>query len=172
MSVEKFYGKYRGTVVNIIDPKSLGRIQAMVPAVSALLPTSWCLPCYPVAGRLSGASFIPQLGSAVWIEFEGGDPDYPIWTGCFYGLGAERPADASGGTPATPNLVLQGQFLHAIVINDLPPPVGGIILKTAAGAQISISDLEISISNGLGASITLRGPSVSINGTALTIGPV
>jgi Type VI secretion system/phage-baseplate injector OB domain len=171
MSVKKFYGKYRGTVLNILDPLNIGRIQAQVPAVSALLPTSWCLPCYPIAGRLSGASFIPQLGSAVWIEFEGGDPDKPIWTGCFYGLAAERPMDAAGGTPVTPNLVLQGQFLHSIVIHDLPPPAGGVVLKTVGGAQIAITDAGIVISNNQGASITLMGPQVAINGAALVVGP-
>lgn len=169
MSCQRFFGKYRGTVINNVDPMSLGRIQATVPSVSSLLPTSWCLPCLPLAGRMSGASFVPQMGSGVWVEFEGGDPDYPIWTGCFYGVGAERPLDAAGGTPATPNIVLQGQFLHAIVVNDLPPPAGGIILKSAMGAQIIVSDAGILIDNGKGASITLVGPAVSINKVSLVV---
>jgi Type VI secretion system/phage-baseplate injector OB domain len=169
MSCQRFFGKYRGTVINNIDPKSENRIQATVPSVSQLMPTSWCTPCLPLAGRLSGASLVPQVGSGVWIEFEGGDPDYPIWTGCFYGSSAERPRDASGGTPVTPSIVFQGQFLHSITVNDLPPPAGGIELKSVGGAKIIVNDIGITIDNGKGASITLFGPIVKINNTSLVI---
>ena len=70
MSKQCFYGKYRGTVLNPVDPMRVGRIQAAVPAISLLLPTSWCMPCYPVAGKLQGISYLPQIGSGVWIEFD------------------------------------------------------------------------------------------------------
>jgi hypothetical protein len=62
---QRFFGKYRGTVINNIDPMQLGRIMAQVPAVSQLLPTSWCMPCLPLAGTGSGVSFVPQLRSGV-----------------------------------------------------------------------------------------------------------
>src|SRR5208337_3789347 len=82
----KHYGKYRGTVINNVDPEQRGRIQAIVPTVSGLLPTSWALPCVPVAGQQSGIFIVPQIGASVWIEFEQGNPDLPIWTGGFWGL--------------------------------------------------------------------------------------
>ena len=91
----KFYGKYRGTVVNNIDPMMIGRIQAIVPDVSTIALTSWAMPCFPVAGIQTGMYALPLIGSGVWIEFEKGDPDYPIWTGCFYGSAAEVPALAA-----------------------------------------------------------------------------
>jgi len=167
---EQFFGKYRGTVINNIDPMQIGRIQAMVPAVSALLPTSWAMPCLPIAGRLQGSYFLPQLGSRVWIEFEGGDPDYPIWTGCFWGLAAEVPVDALlGSTPVSPNIVLQTTLQNRLVITDLPGPLGGIVLRSLTGASIMVNDTGIYINNGKGASITLIGPAVTVNNGALTV---
>jgi hypothetical protein len=167
MSVQRFYGKYRGTVQINIDPNGLGRIIAAVPAVSALLPTSWCLPCYPLAGQQSGAYYVPQIGSAVWIEFEGGDPDYPIWSGCFYGSQSAMPSDASSGNPAMPSIIFQSQLQNRIVISDLP--TGGVVLKSTTGASITVNDVGITIDNGKGAKITLIGPNVNINNGALTV---
>jgi Type VI secretion system/phage-baseplate injector OB domain len=168
---QRFFGKYRGTVINNIDPMQLGRIMAQVPAVSQLLPTSWCMPCLPLAGTGSGVSFVPQLRSGVWIEFEGGDPDYPIWTGCFYGVGAERPTDAALSNPASPSIVFQSQLLNAIVVSDLPPTpkTGGIVLKSATGASIIVNDSGIYIDNMKGARIWLTGKAVIVNDGALTI---
>ena len=42
---EKYFGKYRGTVVNNVDPLQIGRILVMVPDVSGIVPTSWAMPC-------------------------------------------------------------------------------------------------------------------------------
>lgn len=171
VTCQRFFGKYRGTVINNLDPMQMGRIQAQVPAVSALLPTSWCMPCYPLAGTGSGASFVPQLRSGVWIEFEGGDPDYPIWTGCFYGLGAERPVDAIASNPVSPSIVFQSQLMNRIVVSDVPPTpaTGGIILRSATGASIVVNDSGIFIDNMKGARIYLTGPTVLINNGALAI---
>lgn len=168
---QRFFGKYRGTVINNIDPMQTGRILAQVPAVSQLLPTTWCLPSYPIAGTGSGMSFVPQLKSGVWIEFEGGDPDYPIWTGCFYGTGAERPTPAAASNPLSPSIVFQSQLTHSITISDMPPTpaTGGIILKTLSGASIIVNDSGIYIDNGKGAKIQLIGPLVNINNGALTV---
>ena len=86
MSIKRYLGKYRGTAANLTpDPLNRARIQAVVPAVSSLLPTTWCEPCLPLAGIAAGAYFVPVVGTGVWIEFEQGDPNRPIWTGCFWG---------------------------------------------------------------------------------------
>ena len=71
-----------------------------VPDVEGLLPSSWAMPCLPFAGKQMGAYMLPQIGSGVWVEFEQGDPDYPIWSGCWYGSVAEVPALALAGNPA------------------------------------------------------------------------
>ena len=75
-----------------VDPMMIGRIQVLVPAVSGILLSSWAMPCVPVAGIQTGFFTIPIPGSGVWIEFEQGDPDYPIWVGGFWGTAAEVPA--------------------------------------------------------------------------------
>jgi hypothetical protein len=105
----------------------------------------------------------------VWIEFEQGDPDYPIWTGCFWGLVAEVPALALAGIPASPSIVLQTGLQNAVVISDLAGPTGGIMLKSATGATLIVNDTGIYIQNGKGASITLVGPAVNINNGAMNI---
>lgn len=166
---ETYYGKYRGTVINNIDPMQIGRIQVMVPDVSSFIPTSWAMPCVPIAGKQMGTFVVPQVGSGVWVEFEQGDPDYPIWVGGFWGIVGEVPALALAGVPGNPNIVLQSTLQNAIVISDLPGPTGGIMLKSTTGASIIVNDTGIYIQNGKGASIVMVGPSVNINTGALTV---
>ena len=84
-----FHGKYRGRVVDNNDPLKLGRILALVPAVDGMT-TNWALPCAPYAD--AQILFLPPVGALVWIEFEGGDPNHPIWTGCFWERAEDMPA--------------------------------------------------------------------------------
>jgi len=165
----RYYGKYRGTVLQNVDPEQLGRIQAMVPDVSGLLPSSWAMPCVPIAGKLSGTYVVPQVGAGVWIEFEQGDPDYPIWTGGFWGVAAEVPTLALAGNPASPSIVLASVLQNTLTISDVPGPTGGIMLKSTTGAMIVVNDIGITISNGQGASIVMTGPSVTVNNGALVV---
>jgi uncharacterized protein involved in type VI secretion and phage assembly len=123
----------------------------------------------PIAGKQMGTYCVPQIGAGVWVEFENGDPDYPIWVGGFWGSAAEVPALALAGIPASPNIVLQTTAQNAIVISDLPGPTGGIMLKSTTGATIIVNDTGIYIQNGKGASLIMTGPSVTINNGALTI---
>jgi uncharacterized protein involved in type VI secretion and phage assembly len=169
MAQNKFYGKYRGTVTVNVDPEQRGRIMAMVPDVLGLIPSSWAMPCFPIAGKQQGTYFIPQIGAGVWVEFENGDPSYPIWTGCFWGAVAEVPALALAGNPASPNIVLQTSLQNAVVISDLPGPTGGIMLKSTTGASIIVNDTGIYIQNGKGASIVMTGPTVTVNNGALVV---
>jgi uncharacterized protein involved in type VI secretion and phage assembly len=166
---EKYFGKYRGTVVDNVDPLQIGRILAMVPDVSGIVPTSWAMPCVPIAGKQMGHYFVPQVGAGVWVEFEQGDPDYPIWVGCYWGSVAEVPALALAGNPLSPNIVLQTAAQNAIVVSDLPGPTGGIMLKSTTGATLIVNDTGISLQNGKGASIIMAGPSVTINNGAMVI---
>src|SRR5690606_17040950 len=89
--MRSFFGKYRGQVANNVDPMMLGRVQVSVPAVLGEGSLSWAMPCTPYAGNGVGFFAVPPNGANVWVEFEGGDPDYPIWSGCFWGTG-EVPA--------------------------------------------------------------------------------
>lgn len=166
---QKYYGKYRGTVLNNVDPMQIGRLMVQVPDVSGLIPSSWAMPSFPFTGKQMGAYMIPQIGSGVWVEFEQGNPDYPIWSGCWYGSAAEVPALALAGNPASPNIVLQTGLQNSIVVSDLPGPTGGIMLKSTTGATIIVNDTGIYIQNGKGASLIMTGPTVTINNGALTI---
>jgi len=166
---EKFFGKYRGTVINNVDPLQTGRLQVQVADVAGLVPISWAMPCFPVTGKQMGAYMIPQIGAGVWIEFEQGNIDYPIWSGCWYGSAAEVPSLALAGNPASPNILLQTGLQNTFMISDVPGPTGGLILKSATGASIIVNDTGIYIQNGKGASIIMAGPTVTINNGALVI---
>jgi uncharacterized protein involved in type VI secretion and phage assembly len=164
-----FYGKYRGTVLDNVDPMQMGRLMVQVPDVSSLLPSTWAMPCLPFAGIQSGMFAVPAVGSGVWIEFEQGDIDYPIWVGCFWGSAAEVPALALAGPPALQQIVIQTTGQNTMMISDVPGPTGGILLKSASGALISITDTGITISNGQGATIAMTGPAVTVNQGALEV---
>lgn len=78
-----YFGKYRGLVTNNADATSRGRIKVKVPALLGDLEV-WAMPCVPYAGDRVGFYSLPEARAGVWIEFEGGDLSYPIWTGCFW----------------------------------------------------------------------------------------
>jgi hypothetical protein len=171
--MQRYYGKYRGTVVSNIDPEQRGRIMALVPDVLGMTPSSWAMPCVPIAGKQEGIFAVPQIGAGVWIEFEQGDPDYPIWTGGFWGIAAEVPALALAPLPIPPgqNIVVQTSGQNSLVLSDAvpTPATGGIVLKSPTGAMIVVNDSGIYISNGKGATITMVGPTVTINNGALVV---
>ena len=157
----KYYGKYRGTVLLNEDPLNIGRITAMVPDVSALMPTTWALPCLPGAGIQYGVCVIPPMGAGVWIEFEQGDPDYPIWTGGFWGSAAEVPPFVRQRLPVSPGIVMQTVGLNMIAITDVPPQ----ILVRAGASSIMVRADGISITSP---SITMNG-ALLVNNGALTV---
>ena len=168
----KKWGKYRGTVVNNVDPEMRGRLQIMVPDVLGPSISSWAESCMPLAGPTGppmGVYMVPPIGTGVWVEFEDGDLDYPIWVGCRWGSQADIPPLAHAGLPTSPNIVFQTLTQHSLMLSDLPGPTGGILLKTATGAMISVSDVGITITNGKGATINMTGTSISITGTPVDI---
>jgi hypothetical protein len=114
------------------------------------------------------------------VEFEQGDPEYPIWVGCRWGSQADVPLAARAGSPADPSIVIQSLLQQFIVVSDMPPSVpptvmppapttGGIILRSTTGASIVVNDAGIFISNGKGATINMVGPTITINNGALVI---
>lgn len=163
-----YLGKYRGIVVNNIDPQQIGRIQVNLPDVPLLL-SSWAMPCLPFAGPQAGAWMIPSIGQGVWVEFEQGDPDFPIWTGCYYGTAGEVPTLALAAAPAAPSIVFQTMGQNMLMLSDVPGPTGGLMLKSTTGATITMNDTGITFNNGKGAVIMMSGPTVTINGGALTV---
>ena len=169
MSAAPLYGKYRATVINNVDPMQIGRIQAMVPDVAGFVPSTWAMPCVPVAGINTGFFAVPMIGSGVWVEFERGNPDFPIWVGGYWGSAAEVPLLAHAVPPGVPGFTIQTPLKNGLVISDVPGPTGGILMQTATGAMLSVSDVGIVISNGKGAMISMTGPTVDVNLGALTV---
>jgi hypothetical protein len=167
--VRTYYGKYRGVVINNVDPEQRGRIMATVSDVSGLLPGTWAEPCVPMAGIGSGIFAPPPIESGVWIEFERGDPDFPIWVGGYWGSSAELPSFAAASPAPVPSISLQTTLGSGLTISDMPPPIGGISIISRGGAKILVNDIGITIDNGKGASITLMANIVAINNTSLTV---
>lgn len=168
----RFYGKYKGVVINNVDPMQKGRLLVSVPDVLGVAPSNWAEPCVPLAGPTGtqlGAYLVPPVGAGVWVEFEQGDPQYPIWTGCRWGSAADIPVLALAGLPVSPNIVFQSAAQNTFMISDVPGPTGGIMLKSTTGAAIIVNDTGIFISNGKGASIVMTGPTVTVNQGALVV---
>ena len=163
---ETFYGKYRGIVTDINDPLMIGRIKATVPDVVGDQETGWATPSVPFGGNGMGFFALPKEGAGVWIEFEHGDPDYPIWSGCWFGSAAEVPPVLLA--PPYVKFLLKTEGGNSILLDDTPG-VGGITLETSGGQKIVVSATGIEIDNGQGASIKLTGPQVSVNGGALEV---
>lgn len=169
MSTQTFFGKYRGLVLSNLDPLQQGRLQVQVPDVAGLGMVNWAMPCVPVAGIQNGMFALPEPGSGVWVEFEQGDPEKPIWVGCFYGSAADVPALARTTPPGMQAMTFQTILQNGVTISDLPGPTGGIMIKSATGASIIVNDTGIYLQNGKGAMITLVGPAVDINNGAFTV---
>jgi uncharacterized protein involved in type VI secretion and phage assembly len=135
----RFYGKYRGIVVDVNDPDSLGRITAQVPEILQQETSPWALPAVPFAGPSHGLVLLPEVGDGVWIEFEAGDPSRPVWTGGWWASG-ELPTP--GGAEAR---VLVTSTGHQLVLDDQNKE---IVLLHSGGAEIKMTDNDISLKIG------------------------
>lgn len=156
-----FYGKYRGQVTDNHDPLMLGRIRATVPAVFGDEETGWALPSAPYGGNGVGIFFIPPISANVWIEFEAGNPEAPIWSGCFWGAG-EAPK-----MPAVPEMKVIKTDFATMTLSDIPG-VGEVKIETTNGLKIVMNLTGIEISN-IRTKISLSPVSVSVNDGALEV---
>lgn len=133
-STGRFFGKYRGLVEDNKDPLKRGRLLVRVPAVMGE-QRIWAMPCAPYAGDQVGFFAMPKVGTGVWVEFEAGDPSYPIWVGCFWGDG--QIASQDGG----PEIKFFKTDKLTIRIDDSS---GELVIENAAGSIIKMTTSEIS----------------------------
>lgn len=159
--IRKYLGKYRGIVTDNKDELHLGRIRAKVPDVfQKENESSWALPCVPYAGEGVGFFLIPPKDAMVWIEFEQGDSDYPIWTGCFW-----DEKDKLSASPAIAEKKVLKTETATITLDDKN---GIFTIETRGGMKIMMNEQGIEITNGK-ASVKLSDKKVSINDTALEV---
>jgi len=116
------FGKYRGIVSDNNDPLQKGRIKVRVPDVLGDLE-NWAVPCVPCSGKGPGTFALPEPGAGVWVEFEKGDPSFPIWSGCYLD---------NGGVPQYEN--------------DTTTSPGLKVFRTSQGLMIIINDNENTVS--------------------------
>ena len=112
----RYFGKYRGTVTDNEDPTDRGRIKVKAPAVLDDLEV-WAMPCVPYAGDGVGQYTLPAPGAGVWVEFEAGDPSYPIWTGCFWADG-ELPENEQGTGAKPPLKIIRSEQGLMVTMDD------------------------------------------------------
>ena len=162
-----YFGKYRGAVTGNLDPMQQGRLQVTVPQVLGSGQIAWAMPCVPFGGSGVGLYAIPPVGANVWVEFEGGDPSHPVWTGVFWAQG-EVPV-----TPATPDTKVLRTAHSRLVLDD--GPGGGITIEpTGAAVPTRIRVDHRGIELTCGATSLLVGPDrvvVKNGATSLLVGP-
>ena len=151
----KRYGKYRGSVTNNQDPEKRGRIRLRIPSVLGDQETDWALPCSPFGGVAAYGFFaVPEVDAQVWVEFEEGDLEFPVWVGTFWSKpGGESELPKPNGADGEE----QGS------VQD--PPTRKII-KTLTGHTIQLEDKDgeemIIISDSKGSFIEMKNDSFTI----------
>jgi hypothetical protein len=158
----RFYGKYRGVVEDVADPDKLGRIRAYVPDVygeDVLSP--WAMPCLPLAGKKHGLICLPEKEDGVWIEFEKGNRNLPVWTGGWWGKNDELSDDL--GKPLARTFVTSAG--HRITIDDDGKK---ILIKHADGANVEMTNSSMTLECKSG-KVVLDNSGVAINGSSLTV---
>lgn len=186
----RYFGKYRGTVVDNADSTGRARLQVEVPAVLGDLHV-WAMPCVPYAGDGVGFFALPDAGTGVWVEFEGGDPSFPIWTGCFWGDGQvpASPAAASvkmwktGAVTLTIDddageLVVENQDGSTVTWSDeVRTEAGGSshavgssgVASDGGGGTVDVTSSGVTISSGGSGAVDVTSASVSVNSGALEV---
>jgi hypothetical protein len=148
---EKYYGKYRGLVEDNNDPQHLGRLRARVPEVLGDVVSGWALPCTPYAGDGSGQYTIPEPGTRVWMEFEAGDIERPIWSGCWWSQG-QLPADRGGQSGAPALKIIRSEKGLMLTLDDSSQT---ITISDARGSNL----MEMEVTTGV---ITIKSAGKAI----------
>lgn len=170
----KFYGEYRAKVIDNKDPKMLGRIKVECPSVYGEgIESPWCFGKFPTAGKNHGFFMIPSIGDYVWITFEKGSSDYPVWNGSPYTTEiSQRIKKLSNGKERKqPNIVaIISPAGHQIVLDE-DPVNSTVTIQHKSGSKIVMNangSISLIPSNG---SVSIAG-SLSISGNLTAKGIV
>jgi hypothetical protein len=159
---KRHWGKYRGTVVDNQDIPPSGRLLVSVPGI---VITNWAMPCVPLTDVAMGTFVRPRIGANVWVEFERGDPDMPIWVGCWWGEG-QIPvmAEEYNAVPAIPVITIE-TGTAGISVGDLPILAGG---NTPGNVNIIAGRGAVTIALTPG-SVNITAPAVTVTTGAFTV---
>lgn len=172
-----FFGKYRGKVEQNADPENQARLLVSCPAVMGTAK-NWAMPSVPYAGKNVGFFAMPPVGANVWVEFEAGNIDYPIWSGCFWGKG-DLPARAA--TPMTKfweteytSLVLDDRQRKGGITLSVGSPAVSVPIRISAaddGVTISLASVKLQLrKNGIDISLPPGSIGMTSNGVVLKHG--
>jgi uncharacterized protein involved in type VI secretion and phage assembly len=150
----KYYGKYRGLVVDNADPEQRGRLRLKVPSALGDSVTGWALPCLPFGGlKDQGLFLVPEVDSQVWVEFEEGDLSQPLWTGTFWQAQSDPPAEAALDEPTT--RLLKTPSGHLIQLDDADGEER-FFLQHPAGTELEIDSAgTVALTDAGGNTVTL-----------------
>jgi len=152
----RFYGKYRGVVVDV-DASTM-RVKASVPSVLPNMTSGWAMPCVPYAGPQVGFIMLPEVGSCVWIEFEGGDPSYPIWVGMFW---------ATGDVPSQASATVK-EVITAAGSIAMDSDAGSITITDAQQNTVTLDSSGVTSTSG-SSSVAIGSSGVNVNDGALEV---
>jgi hypothetical protein len=156
----RYYGKYRAFVADNADPENRGRLRLLIPSILGNeVVSGWALPCAPYGGAgEQGFFFIPEVDAGVWVEFESGNLDFPVWVGTFWskpGGATEAPAEGGGQSPPT-NKVIKTKAGHTVQLEDADGEEK-IVIKHKDNSFISIDkDGSVMVGNKNGSTIILN----------------
>jgi len=169
----RYLGKYRGTVIDDKDPTRRGRLLIQVPAVLGDLQV-WAMPCVPYAGDKVGMLSLPAKGTGIWAEFEGGDPSFPIWVGCFW-ADEQLPKESQPNvklwkTPSfTLELIDEKEQLRATSKSGSQLLIGQDVQAKSGSTTQTVSKQGVVSESGKGAKVDVSGSTVSVNNGALEV---
>lgn len=130
----RYYSSYRGFVVENKDPLNLQRVQVMVPQITGNgVYSYWAHPKGVFSGKGYGMQIIPQKGELVWVEFESGHPEVPMYSLGYFGNNEIPPDDAD--LLDVNCYWFKSPYGHTIKINDTKK----YITITTNGAEITIN---------------------------------
>jgi hypothetical protein len=131
----RYYSSYRGFVLVNEDPDKQNKLFVYIPAITGLKSEGlWAYPKGVVGGLKWGSKITPQKGDMVWVEFEYGNPRFPIWTFGYRRKGESEetpiPDSPTDYGFATPN----GNYVN--ISDD-----GNVIsVQTVGGNQVVLND--------------------------------
>ena len=184
-----YHGKYKGFVRDNADPEKRGRVRVYCPQVMGpndgdVNWLDWAEPCFPWFGGINAGDFGPPLTKqqqvsafgtewyGVWVEFQQGMVDFPIWVGTF--TVAPLPTSESAHTQGVDGGAGQvgggnigsGSLPSGSDDSELNPPQASADRELRLRTRVGV---DIVIGSEAGGYLILGASGVHIVGAAVTV---